>query len=795
MSSAHAAVKYIKHGYAPIPIPARSKAPNLKDWQLLRLEPEDVPRYFNNGRNIGLLLGEPSGGLIDIDLDTPEAVAAGRYLLPGTLRSGRESSPNSHYWYRCEPVPSTAKFQVPRGGAGEGAEMFVELRSTGKQTVVAPSVHPDGGRYTWGEGEIATISGAALVERVREVATAALVARHWPSKGRHEITLAAAGYLGRRLAPERVESIIEAAAGAAGDEEWRDRSRAVQDTLEGLRIGRQVTGGPTLDQLAPGVPEILSRWWSWKRETIFTTGGTGESSSPTSFNNTDLGNAERMVKRHGANLRYCYAFGKWLHFDGGRWQIDDQGYAARLAKETVRSIFTEAAHAQDDDVAKRLGKWATTSQSEGHIKAMLELAKSEPGVPIKPEALDARENLLNVLNGTIELRTGELREHRREDLLTKMAPVKYDPDARAPVWKEFLDRVQPDADLREFLQRATGYSATADTSEQCMFINYGLGANGKSTYQETISAALGDYAMRTPTETLLVKRAGGVPNDVARLKGARFVSASETEEGRRLAESLVKDLTGQDTISARFMRADWFDFKPTHKLWLSTNHRPEIRGTDNAIWRRIRLVPWAITIPKAEQDRRLSKKLHDELPGVLAWIVRGCLEWRRGGLAEPEGVTTATSEYRAEMDVLGAFFTDCCVVAPDAKVYARDLYKAYVWWCEENGERPETQRRFGGRLKERGFESRRGGSRGAALYDGVGLTEHARERDGSTLTLQKVPISRASDLTDPENTINGLKNTSHGELCKKGSEGSEGSAKPSQPDDLADLRERLEGDE
>jgi hypothetical protein len=226
---------------------------------------EDVPKFFNNGQNIGLLLGEPSGGLIDIDLDTPEAVAAGRYLLPATLCSGRESSPNSHYWYRCEPVPETAKFQVPRG-TGAGAEMFVELRSTGKQTVVAPSAHPDGDKYAWGEGETATISGPELVERVREVATAALLARHWPSKGRHDITLAAAGYLGRRLAPERVEAVIEAAAGVAGDEEWRDRSRAARDTLEGLRAGRQVTGGPTLDQLAPGVPEILSRWWGWSRE-------------------------------------------------------------------------------------------------------------------------------------------------------------------------------------------------------------------------------------------------------------------------------------------------------------------------------------------------------------------------------------------------------------------------------------------------------------------------------------------------------------------------------------------------
>lgn len=279
MSSASAAVKYIKSGYAPIPIPAGRKAPNLSNWQHLRMQLEDVPNFFDNGQNVGILLGEPSGGLIDVDLDTPEAVAAGRYLLPSTLCSGRESSPNSHYWYKCDPasLPETAKFQVPRRGAGEGSEMFVELRSTGKQTVVAPSVHPDGDRYAWGEGETATISGPELVERVREVATAALLARHWPSKGRHELALAAAGYLGRRLAPGRVEAIIEAAACVAGDEEWRDRSRAVRDTLEGLQAGRPVTGGPTLDQLAPGIPEILTKWWSWGRETMGETMRVGNS--------------------------------------------------------------------------------------------------------------------------------------------------------------------------------------------------------------------------------------------------------------------------------------------------------------------------------------------------------------------------------------------------------------------------------------------------------------------------------------------------------------------------------------
>jgi putative DNA primase/helicase len=365
------------------------------------------------------------------------------------------------------------------------------------------------------------------------------------------------------------------------------------------------------------------------------------------------------------------------------------------------------------------------SEAGARIKEMVDLARSD--VPVMPDELDASPDLLNTESGTIELRTGKLREHQREDLITKLAPVEYRPDATAPVWDAFLERVLPGEELRRFVRMASGYSATGDTSEQCMFINHGGGANGKSTFQEAIAAALGDYAMRAPTEMLLTKRSGGIPNDIARLKGSRFVASSETEEGRRLAESLIKDLTGQDTVTARFLWAELFEFTPTHKLWLSTNHKPEIRGTDNAIWRRIRLIPWSVTIPPAEQDKKLPTTLHRELPGILAWIVRGCLEWRREGLQAPDEVRRATGQYRAEMDVLAGFFAECCELDSGHWEYAKDLYECYKRWCDENGERPEPQRKFGGRLGERGFQRDRGGSRGAGIWRGVRLTEGEKE--------------------------------------------------------------------
>jgi putative DNA primase/helicase len=471
---------------------------------------------------------------------------------------------------------------------------------------------------------------------------------------------------------------------------------------------------------------------------------------PQSYNLTDLGNALRLVEHDGADLRYVYAWEKWLVWTGARWKVDDSGEVERRAKQTVRAMYHEADADEERPINRELAKHALKSEAKGRIESMIALARSEPGIAITPEKLDADPWALNLPNGTVDLRTGKLRDHRREDLITKIAPVAYDPDAPAPEWEGFLERVLPSEELRAFVQRAAGYSATGDTSEQCLFINHGTGANGKSTYQEAIAAALGDYAMRAPTEMLLAKRSGGIPNDVARLKGARFVAASETEEGRRLAESLVKDLTGQDTISARFMRAEWFDFKPTHKLWLSTNHKPEIRGTDTAIWRRIRLIPWSVTIPPAEQDKKLPAVLRRELPGILAWIVRGCLEWRRGGLQAPDEVRKATSEYRAEMDVLAVFLGECCETGPELWDYAKDLYTSYKRWCGEAGERPETQRKFGERLRERGFQRDRGGSRGAGIWRGLRLSTEERARIEGMLTLQKSAISSNSDPTDPK---------------------------------------------
>ncbi|AEG14986.1 phage/plasmid primase, P4 family [Desulfofundulus kuznetsovii DSM 6115] len=438
---------------------------------------------------------------------------------------------------------------------------------------------------------------------------------------------------------------------------------------------------------------------------------------------TDLGNARRLVARYGQDLRYCHPWGKWLVWTGKGWKVDETGAVLRLAKETVRNIYAEAAAEPDEKARQRIVDHALRSESAGRIKAMVALAESEPGIPVLPAELDRDPWLLNVLNGTIDLRTGELRPHRREDMLTKIAPVEYDPQAKCPRWEQFLNEIMDgNRNLMGFLQRAVGMSLTGDTSEHVLFILHGSGRNGKSTFLNTLLALLGDYGMTAAPDLLMAKQNDRHPTELADLFGKRLVVSIESDEGRRLAESLIKQLTGGDKIKARRMREDFWEFSPSHKLWLATNHKPRVRGTDVAIWSRLKLIPFAVTFPEDKQDKQLAKKLLAELPGILRWAVEGCLTWQRDGLGVPEEVKAATESYRQEQDVLAAFLNECCIINPLAKVAARNLYKAYVDWCGENGEHPLAQRNFGMRLAERGFVSKKG-TAGRYFWEGIGLRE------------------------------------------------------------------------
>ncbi len=425
---------------------------------------------------------------------------------------------------------------------------------------------------------------------------------------------------------------------------------------------------------------------------------------------TDLGNAKKLIARHGADLRYCKARNNWLVWDGRRWAWDETGEIERRAKETVLSWYAEAAELPSKE-RKKLISHAMKCEAVSRIKAMIELARSESDIPVGMDELDRDPWALNCRNGTLDLRTGELRPHDPTDLMTRLVPVDYDPLEECPTFLSFLEQILlGKADLIQFLQRAIGYSLTGLTIERCMFILWGGGKNGKSTLLDTLLEIFADHGSRTNTDTLMATKYTGIPNDIAALKGMRFVFASEGEQGRRLAEAKIKDLTGGDTVSARFMRGEWFSFRPEFKLWLGTNHRPEIRGTDEAIWDRIRLVPFRRRFEPEEQDKQLRDKLLREAPGILAWAVDGCLAWQRDGLGEPADVIEATKEYRSAEDVIGRFLGERCELHQQASVTKKALYGAYKSWCEEQSEEYVTQKAFGMRLNEIGLDEALAGS-------------------------------------------------------------------------------------
>ena len=434
----------------------------------------------------------------------------------------------------------------------------------------------------------------------------------------------------------------------------------------------------------------------------------GRPKSPRSlYVHSDVGNAQRLVALHGADFRYISRLKVWYIWDGKRWVRDEYGTMERWAKGVARGMLKEATTLDGED-RQRLAAHALKSEQAGRIKAMLEMARSEPDVMIDVGQIDQQPMLLCVKNGTVDLRTGKLGPHDRSHLMSRMTDIEYDPSATCPLWIQTLAVLfGGDRALVEYVQRAVGYSLTGDTREQCLHLCIGTGSNGKSTVLDVLEQLSGDYGRQADFQTFLERRDGSGPRpDIARLAGARLVRSSEVGDEKRLNEGLMKSLTGGDTITARFLFSEDFEFKPQFKLWLAANHKPVIRGTDYAIWRRIRLVPFEVTITEEQKDDALPKKLREELPGILTWAVQGCQEWLAEGLRPPERVLVATAEYRSESDIIATFISECCEVGPGYQVPGASIYNAYKRWSEENGERTWTNTKFGRDLSDRGFESK-----------------------------------------------------------------------------------------
>jgi putative DNA primase/helicase len=453
---------------------------------------------------------------------------------------------------------------------------------------------------------------------------------------------------------------------------------------------------------------------------------------------TDIGNAERLVDQYGNNLKYCHHFNSWYVWtpSEGRWRKDDLEQIYRAAKDVIRRIGVEASRGSTKTSSDELYKWAMACECRAHLIGMTEIAKCDPKIAALPEIWDVDDFSINLLNGTYDLKNFELREHSIKDYNSKIALFEFDKTAKCPNWLKFLNRIfvsrEDKYEIISFIQRAIGYTLTGSTKEQSMFLLWGSGANGKSVLIDVIRTMLGEYGITTDSSTFVSSKGGSdggrARGDIARLAGSRMVCSSENSPDSRLDEQLIKNLTGSDKVTARFLYQEAFEFYPKFKIWWAFNHQPQIYDTTNSIWRRIKLIPFEETIPDDEQDPLLAEKLKVEIPGIFNWAIEGLKNYYElGSLGAPSAISKATKEYREDQDILHEFIMECCEFSTDTdlfgKIYdikAKDLYESYKTWNAWNGdEKPMNSTKFGNLLKDRGFKKDR--KKDGVHYFGVRL--------------------------------------------------------------------------
>ena len=713
-----AALSYAVQGWPVFPCRPRGKEPAVAGgFKSATTDPATIRHWWQRwpDANIGLATGRLSGVVVlDVDprhggdeslLSLPQLTETVEVITGGGGRHIYFHSPG--FEVRCRS-----------SALGPG----LDLKGDGGYVLLPPSVHPSGGRYEW-----------ELSSHPAEVPIAAMP--DWLLD-----MLGAGGTLPEKSVPRHTQNTATLTPDFAADRIPQGRRNVTLTSLAGSmrRKGMSQTAiesallaensarcdPPLAEDEVRRIAASVSRY------------------APVAVSDellTDLGNCQRFVSQHGDDLRYCHGVG-WLAWDGRRWARDEDGAAAiRCAKETALKLYDEAkaelqraidsltlaqsAAAAGGSAGKkalvqlqeaykaatRRLMWAEKSQSRQRLEAMVALAQSEDRLRVHVDDLDKDPWLLNVRNGTLDLRTGTLREHRREDLLTQLAPIDFDASAGAPRWRRHLETFLPDPDVQRQVQRDLGLSLVGADLEEMLPLWYGTGGNGKSTTLRVLREILGDYAKMAAPRLLIASKYEHHPTELADLCGCRVLFSVEVGNNARLDEERVKALTGGENVKARFMRQDFFEFRRTWTIVLVCNHKPEIRGTDNGIWRRIRLIPWTVVLPK--EDQRPQEEVVNELlaegAGILGWMVAGLRDWQRDHHWTAEAVRVATEGYRAEQDVLGAFLADCCELGPRYTVSVGALYDAYARWAERNGEEPLNKNTFSMRLTARGFTKER----------------------------------------------------------------------------------------
>ena len=696
-----AAREYKRRGWNPLPLRPGEKRPTGSEWQRTQIADDQIEQRFQN-MNVGVALGSQSGNLYDADLDHELVVK----LYPRFARGletpaifGRPGKPLSHWIYQAPAAEQVRRISF----VDVDNTMLAEIRGDGHQTMFPPSIHPSGDPIAWIDPDALPLH--ASIQKVAHAlgwcSGAVMLIRGWDSwdDQHHILTGALAGGFARSgIGVNLAENFVRCVSLYAGDHEPDDRVRMVRDTYAQFEQDPDapVTGFPTLREII-GVDRVtrLTRWLQLKKPQ--------DDNRPTL---TDDGNALRFVETHGDQIRYVHEHKKWYVWDGSRWSNDSQENIVALAREIPRTLLRTAADEIDDELRKKLTSWATNSHSITRITAMHTLARSDDRVKIPSDLLDADPWSFNVQNGTINLRTGGIAPHEKNDLITNLVPITFNPRAVSPLWHDYLKLVfRDDAELIEFVQRCVGYSMTGLTNEQVFFILHGPQGTGKTTFIETLRKIFGDYARNADPSTFMQKQKTGRANpEIARLQTARFVTSSETEENERLAAGLVKRLSGSTRITASHLYAEDFEYEPVMKLWIDTNHKPRIAAHDDAVWARLILIPFDVIIRHTSQDiKGFRDILATELPGILRWAVEGCLKWQQDGLARPNKIDEAAQEYRNDSDTIQQFIDDECIVDPRAVCGIQELHVAYKRWCEDAGIRNLNRTAFNQRMQEHGF--------------------------------------------------------------------------------------------
>ncbi|MEI9940051.1 MAG: phage/plasmid primase, P4 family [Pseudomonadota bacterium] len=693
--------------------------------------------------NIGIAVPD---GMVIIDLDPRnggwetfdkvEAECGADWINTLTVDTG---GGGKQFYLSCEPGRKFPPNLNAHFGPG------IDLKQCGGFVVAPPSTHKSGGVYAWdpstGDIEAAPAwltllskvkansdvapapevpDGAELDDRMRAKLDQAIEAIEpfYVDGEKHYLALAIGGYLRNKSWPAVAAKYVvsqlpsEDYNGRIADAVWAwgpgvHHPRGAAELRE-----RWIELLPLLDEIFKsafkGRKTKGSDGAQWDRPAAETADSDqADQAKKPSDMRTDIGNARRLVRGHGDRIRYFEARKVWYVWDGARWKADNTGEIVRAAKEAAESLWEEAKEVADDEKQKAAFAWAAKCQDRQRLTNMIELAKSEPGIPVTAADLDAHPWLLNVQNGTLDLRTGELLEPDPALLMTKCCATHYEPGARSDLWEAFVKRTTGnDAELAAYIQRSLGYALFGAWREKAFWFGYGPPDGAKSTLLGVTGDVLGDYHVAAAASTWMVQNnVGGNRGDITRLLGARFVTSLEIRPGLRLDEELVKKVTGGDTIVAAGKYENDIQFQPTFALWMGANDRPTIRDDDEGTWSRVRCVPFTNPVPEHEKDRQLREKLTsaEHAPAVLAWLVAGCMAWQREGIGKCAAVTSATQAYRADMNRAGTFFEDCCELSPGHETSARAMRHAYDQWCKANSVRaPLAAKAFGQRLRALG---------------------------------------------------------------------------------------------